>query len=64
MHVADDVALVRPLLVVIVIGGIAFAAVQWRSAGSVATERCLLERLAANTPGSFFEASKATLSGR
>src|SRR5438445_12709297 len=37
MHVADDVALLRPLLVVIVVGAIAFAAVQWRSGAGVAT---------------------------
>jgi murein DD-endopeptidase MepM/ murein hydrolase activator NlpD len=37
MHVPANVALLRPLLVLIVVGAVAFAAVQWRSVGSVAT---------------------------
>jgi hypothetical protein len=35
-----------------------------QAAGSAAAERCVLEREAADTPGSFFERSKATLSRR
>ncbi len=40
------------------------ARVAAQAAGSAAAERCVLEREAADTPGSFFERAKATLSGR
>lgn len=40
------------------------AATAAQAADSAATERCVVAREAADTPGSFFQASKAPLSGR